>query len=319
MRAAVIGTGMMGPGIAMTLTLGGVEAVILGRTEESGARGLAAAHRQLDLLAANGLVSAAQQEFSKGALRASADFDGEAAAADLVIESGPEDMDFKQDLFAKLDRITRPDTVLTSNTSGLSITAIASRCARPDRILTTHFWNPPHLMPLVEVVMGAQTDRETALNVRDLLRRCGKVPVLVTKDTPGQLGNRMHMALVREAAHIVSEGIAGAEDVDLAARMGFGLRLPMYGVLEHMDIVGLDMSKGILEYVASDLYNGQEAPRRYQELVSAGDLGAKTGHGFYDWTVRSADEARARRDGFVLQMLRWKADRSKNGDSGEGA
>jgi 3-hydroxybutyryl-CoA dehydrogenase len=129
---------------------------------------------------------------------------------------------------------------------------------------------------------------------------------LVKKDTPGQLGNRMHMALIREAAHIVSEGIASVEDVDQAASMSFGLRLPMYGVLEHMDIVGLDMSMGILEYVASDLYNEVEAPARYRELVGGGDLGAKTGKGFYDWGVKSADEARARRDGFVLQMLRWR-------------
>jgi len=306
MKAAVIGTGMMGPGIAMTLTLGGVEAVILGRTEESAAKGLQAGRAQLALLAANELATPEQVRFAEANLRASTSFEEEVSAADLVIESGPERLEFKQELFARLDALTRPDTLLTSNTSGISITAIAERCTRPERTMTTHFWNPPHLMPLVEVVMGERTDAEAAGRMRELLRRCGKTPVLVKKDTPGQLGNRMHMALVREAAHIVSEGIADTEEVDLAARMGFGLRLPMYGVLEHMDIVGLDMSKGILEYVATDLYNEQEAPARYRELVERGDLGAKTGQGFYDWTVRSADEARARRDGFVLQMLRWQ-------------
>ncbi len=309
MKAAVIGTGMMGPGIAMTLTLGGVEAVILGRSDESAAAGGAAARRQLALLAANGLATEDQVRFSETNLRASTAFDDEIAAADLVIESGPENLAWKQEMFERLDSLTRPDCILTSNTSGLSITAIAERCKHSERVMTTHFWNPPHLMPLVEVVMGAKTSLALAEKVRDLLQSCGKAPVVVKKDTPGQLGNRMHMALIREAAHIVSEGIAGVEDVDLAARMSFGLRLPMYGLLEHMDIVGLDMSKGILEYVATDLYNGVEAPPRYRELVENGDLGAKTGRGFYDWSVRSADEARARRDGFVLQMLRWRKER----------
>lgn len=306
MKAAVIGTGMMGPGIAMTLTLGGVESVILGRTEESAAAGLAAAGRQLALLAANDLVTPEQVEFSRAHLRAAAAFEEEVAAAELVIESGPENLPFKQELFARLDALTPPATLLTSNTSGLSITAIAERCRFPERVMTTHFWNPPHLMPLVEVVMGARTSLPLAEKMRDLLTACGKTPVLVRKDTPGQLGNRMHMALIREAAHIVSEGIASAEEVDTAARMSFGLRLPMYGLLEHMDIVGLDMSMGILEYVATDLYNAVEAPAKYKELVGRGDLGAKTGQGFYDWSVKSADEARARRDAFVLQMLRWR-------------
>lgn len=315
MKAAVIGTGMMGPGIAMTLTLGGAGAVILGRTEDSAARGLAAARRQLALLFENGLVTESQRQFSEENLRASTDLKGEAEAADLVVESGPEQLAFKQELFARLDEWARPEALLTSNTSGLSITAIAERCERPARVMTTHFWNPPHLMPLVEIVLGDRTDLEAAEEVRGLLARCGKTPVIVKRDTPGQLGNRMHMALIREAAHIVSEGIADAAEVDMAARMSFGLRLPMYGLLEHMDLVGLDMSMGILEYVATDLYNETTAPLRYRELVENGDLGAKTGRGFYDWSVKSPEEARARRDAFVLQMLRWQRAGSVNGTS----
>ena len=307
MKAAVIGTGMMGPGIAMSLTLGGVEAVILGRTVQSAAAGLAAARGQFELLERHGLVTAEQAAFSSAHLRASTALEVEVSGADLVVESGPENMAFKQELFERLDGLT--DGILTSNTSGLSITAIAERCRKPERVMTTHFWNPPHLMPLVEIVLGERTSPELAERVRALLTACGKVPVVVKKDTPGQLGNRLQMAMVREAAHIVSEGIADASEVDLAVRMGFGIRFPMYGLLEHMDIVGLDMTKGILEYVSRDLYNGAEAPPRYQELVARGDLGAKTGRGFYDWTEKSAAETKARRDGFVLQMLKWQRER----------
>ena len=218
-RAAVIGTGMMGPGIAMTLATGGLDAVILGRTDESAGKGLAQARRQLNLLAEHGLVDAGVAAEAAPRLSASTDFEGAVGAADIVIESAPEDMLFKQDLFARMDRIARPEAVLTSNTSGLSITAISSRCEHPERVMTTHFWNPPHLVPLVEVVMGARTDAALASAVHALLARCGKVPVLVKKDTPGQLGNRMQMAMVREAAHIVREGIADAEAVDTAARL----------------------------------------------------------------------------------------------------
>jgi 3-hydroxybutyryl-CoA dehydrogenase len=222
------------------------------------------------------------------------------------VESAPEDMDFKQDLFAKLDAATRPSAVLASNTSGLSITAIASRCERPERVLTTHFWNPPHLMPLVEVVKGEKTSDDVAQAVRNLLAACGKTPVVVKKDRPGQLGNRLQMALVREAVNIVAEGIADAEDVDTVAKNGFGIRLPAYGIFEHQDVVGLDLGIRVVEYVARDLYNQPRAPEYMRELLRQGHLGAKTGRGFYDWSSKSVDDVKARRDAFLVEVLRYR-------------
>jgi 3-hydroxybutyryl-CoA dehydrogenase len=213
-------------------------------------------------------------------------------------------MTLKQELFARMDVIARPAAVLASNTSGLSITAIASRCQRPERVLTTHFWNPPHLMPLVEVVKGERTSEEVAQAVLKLLTACGKTPVLVRKDRPGQLGNRLHMALLREAVNIVAEGIATAEDVDRALKTGFGLRLPVYGVFEHADLVGLDLTHAVLDYTAPDLYSQPQAPPLLKELLGKGDLGVKSGKGFYDWSKKSAEEVVARRDRFVLEFLR---------------
>lgn len=299
---------MMGPGIAGALAYGGVQATILSRTADSAAEGLKKALAQLELLESNGLLEADRAAKARQLLTSSADFDGLIPMMDLVVESAPENMEFKQDLFAKLDAISKPDAVLASNTSGMSITAIASKCLRPERVMTTHFWNPPHLMPLVEIVRGAKTDPAMAEEVRVLLAYCGKVPVIVKRDTPGQLGNRLQMALVREAVHIVQEGIADVEDVDLAARSGFGLRLPMYGIFEHQDIVGLDMAKNIVDYVATDLNCERRAPQLMQDLVAQGHLGAKTGKGFYDWSVKSADQVKARRDKFVLQVLKWTRD-----------
>jgi 3-hydroxybutyryl-CoA dehydrogenase len=306
-KGAVIGTGMMGPGTAMTLALGGVRTVIVSRTEEGAARGLRTALAQLSLLEQHGLVEAAKAGAARELLSSSASLEQSVADADIVNESVLERMELKQELFERLDGLAKPEAALTSNTSGLSITVIASRCERPERVMTTHFWNPPHLIPLVEVVCGEKTDRALALEVKDLLARCGKVPVMVKKDRPGQLGNRMQMALVREAINILQEGIADAADVDLAVKTGFGMRLPVYGVLEHQDIVGLDLGSAVLDYVTRDLNNEPGMPKLTRELMEKGHLGVKAGRGYYDWSKKDAEAIKARRDRFLLEFLKnWK-------------
>ena len=305
-NAAVIGTGMMGPGIALTLALGGLPSTILSRTSEGAAQGVEKARAQARLLAANDLADRLAVERALGLIAASTEFEETIRTASLVVESGPEDMPFKQDLFERMDRLASPQAVLASNTSGMSISAIAARCARPERVLTTHFWNPPHLMPLVEIVRGEKTSESVAEAVRTLLVACGKTPVVVKKDRPGQLGNRLQMALMREAAYIVAEGIADADDVDTVVKNGFGLRMPAYGTLEHMDVTGLDLGLAVVDYVARDLYNEPRAPEYLRDLVRSGHLGAKTGKGFYDWSVKSADQVRARRDEFLVEVLRLR-------------
>ena len=302
--AVVIGTGMMGPGIAATLAAGGVETTIVSRDARKAGLAVDKARADVRLLVDNGLRSPAHI----AALNGAADLENAVASADLVIESAPEDMELKQALFAHLDRIAKPDAVLASNTSGLSITAIASRSEHPERILTAHFWNPPHLMPLVEIVKGERTYDAVAQWLFELLEHCGKTAVLIQKDRPGQLGNRLQMALLREACAIVEQGIASVEDVDRAAKAGFGLRLPAYGIFEHQDAVGLDMGLGILDYIAHDLYSEPRAPDYYREKVAAGKLGAKTGEGFYLWGAqqggRDIGEVKRRRDEFVLDCLK---------------
>ena len=304
--ASVVGTGMMGPGIALTLALGGIRVTLLSRTAEGASRGVEKAREQGRVLSGSQLAEAGEVERALQLLGGSTDFEGSVERADLVVESGPEDLEWKQALFGRMDRLAGPEAVLASNTSGLSITAIARDCRRGERVLTTHFWNPPHLMPLVEIVQGERTSADVAREVRDLLAGCGKTPVVVRKDRPGQLGNRLQMALVREAANIVAEGIADAEDVDTVARNGFGLRMPAYGILEHQDVVGLDLGLRVVEYVAPDLYNEPRAPEYFRELVRQGDLGARTGRGFYDWSVKSAEGVRARRDAFLVEVLRYR-------------
>jgi 3-hydroxybutyryl-CoA dehydrogenase len=258
----------------------------------------------LSALEGYGLIDGGRAADARSRLFATAAFDTTIAGADLVIESAPEKLEFKQELFSRLDTISRPTAVLTSNTSGLSITAIASRCSHPERVMTTHFWNPPHLIPLVEIVKGERTEPALAQAVKELMARCGKVPVMVKRDTPGQLGNRLQMALWREAVHIVEAGIADAEDVDLAAKCGFGLRLPVYGMFEHMDLVGLELASTVMSYAATDLYSERRAPQIMYTKMAAGETGAAAGKGFYDWSRKSADEVKARRDRFILGFLR---------------
>jgi 3-hydroxybutyryl-CoA dehydrogenase len=303
--AVVIGTGMMGPGIALTLALGGLRTVILSRTAARAAEAVERAREQGRLLASRQLAGDGEVGAAAARLGGSCELDSAVADCGLAVESGPEDMTWKQDLFARMDSLNAR-AILASNTSGLSITAIAARCTKPERVVTTHFWNPPHLMPLVEIVRGEKTSAAVAEDVRALLTRCGKTPVIVKKDRPGQLGNRLQMALVREAANIVAEGIADAEAVDTVAKNGFGLRMPAYGILEHQDVVGLDLGRAVLEYVARDLYNEPRAPEHFRELVRRGDLGAKAGRGFYDWSVKSADQVKKERDEFLIEVLQYR-------------
>lgn len=310
-HVAVAGTGMMGPGIAAVFALAGRRATIVSRTPDGAARGVATARSLIAELSANELAEPDQAEDAAARLEASTDPESAARAAQLFVESIPEDLAVKQTFFTRLDKAA-PNTILSSNTSGISITAIAAKAARPERILTTHFWNPPHLMPLVEVVMGERTGKAIAEGVVDLLRACGKVPVLVRKDRPGQLGNRIQHAMIRECVNIVQEGIATAEDVDLAVRTGVGLRFPAYGVFEHADLVGLDLVKAVQDYVLPDLSTVQGAGRLHAGKVARGELGAKTGRGFLEWPPQKAEEVRARRDAFLIQFLRWERTRRAN-------
>jgi 3-hydroxybutyryl-CoA dehydrogenase len=302
-RVAVAGTGMMGPGIAATFALAGKEAVIVSRTAEGAAKGVATAQGLVATLAANGLADPAQAKAAQGRFSPSHDPEAAVKSVQLFVESIAENLAIKQDYFARLDAAA-PDTILCSNTSGISITEIAAKCKKPERVFTTHFWNPPYLMPLVEVIMGRRSDRAMAEGVVALLKACGKVPVLVRKDVPGQLGNRIQHAMIRECMYIVQEGIASAEDVDLAVKAGVGLRFPVYGVFEHADLVGLELVKAVQDYVVPDLGKAQGATPIHNEKITKGETGAKVGKGFLDWPAGKAEQVRARRDAFLMEFLR---------------
>jgi 3-hydroxybutyryl-CoA dehydrogenase len=314
-NVVVIGTGMMGPGIATSLALAGHRVCLVGRSTESLDRGLAATRGGIDLLRREGLADAPRAESAIESLRGTTHLAAAVESAEFVFESIVEDLAEKQRLFGQLERLAPKGAIFASNTSGLPISRVAEGLDYPDRAATTHFWNPAHLMPLVEIVKGERTSDDTVARLRALLDGAGKQTVVVLKDVPGQLGNRLLHALFREALHIVHEGIASVEDVDLAIRNGPGLRFPAYGPLEHADIIGLDMQLAIDSYLFAELCDLREAPSLLVERVARGDMGARTGRGLYDWSIRDAAEVRARRDQFIIDRLKDRRARESPGGS----
>jgi 3-hydroxybutyryl-CoA dehydrogenase len=303
-RVAVIGTGMMGPGIAMTLALAGHPVTLFGRSPDSVSRGLATVERGLQQLRDERLTNARSAQAARRRIQGATDLAGAVGRAAFVFESIVEELDLKQQLFGQLDQLAPTDAIFASNTSGLPITRIAEPMAHPERVATAHFWNPAHLMPLVELVKGERTSESTIEKLRQVLGSAGKRTVTVRKDVPGQLGNRLQHALFREAFHIIQEGVASVEDVDAAIKYGPGLRFPAYGLLEHADMVGLDMMQAIDSYLFPALSSAAGPPAFLRELIARGDLGAKTGHGLYDWTQRNAADVLAARDRFIAARLR---------------
>ena len=305
-KAVVIGSGQMGPGIAFTLASVGCETKIYGRTDVSVDRGMQAFARILDLLSSEQCLDTGRVGPLTELVSGTTDLEAAVGDADLVIESIPENLGLKQEFFLRLEKACPADTILTSNTSGLPATSIAEFLEHPQRFAVTHFWNPPHLMPLVEVVKGEKTEMSTVDTLSDLLTRAGKKPVKVLKDTPGQLGNRLFQALIREAIFMVEEGIVSIEDVDTAVKNGLGRRFPVYGPLEHNDVVGLDTLYAIESYMFGSLCNDTEPSALITEKFNKGELGVKSGRGFYDWKVRDSSEVVRKRDNFLLELLKME-------------
>jgi 3-hydroxybutyryl-CoA dehydrogenase len=232
------------------------------------------------------------------------DIDGDAVRnADLVIEAVFEDMALKQEIFAKLEARCRPDTLFCTNSSVMSPSEISAKLKYRDRFAGTHFWNPGHLIPLVEVIKSDATSDETADTVMKILAEVGKKPVLCKKDVPGFIANRMQHALWREAVHIVEEGIADASTVDEAVRYSFGLRLPRLAPLENADMVGLDLTCNIHDYIFKSLCNDREASKLLAKLRDEGKLGFKSGEGFQKWSEEDKKQSIEGLNRYLVNML----------------
>ena len=290
-RIAVIGAGLMGHGIAQVFALAGHSVTITDSVAAS-------------LEAVKSRISANLRDLGEDAkaverVRPCANLAETVRDADYVVEAVLEDLPLKQKLFGEIERHVSPDTILASNTSVIPITAIMQGLARRERALGTHWWNPPFLVPLVEVIETQWTSPQVVAWTVKLHEMAGKKPAHVKKDVTGFIGNRLQHALWREAISLVENGVCDAETVDAVVKSSFGLRLPVLGPLENADLVGTDLTLAIHNIVLKDI-DSRPGPSPYlQKLVADGKLGFKSGEGFRKW---NSEEQAALRSALVQHL-----------------
>ncbi len=304
-RVMVVGAGRMGSGIGAMAALAGHPVTLVDLSEEQAAKGIEKALECIRLREEQELATHEEARKAAGLFKVGTDIEAEADQAFLVIEAIVEKLEAKQKLFQRLDQVLPREVPICSNTSGLRITEISRLCTCcPERTMTTHFWLPAHLVPLVEVVMGEKTEEGAAVMVRDELKKWKKSPVLVRRDLPGQLANRVFQAIIREAIDIVASGLATAEDVDTAIAAGMAMRFPVWGPLKHLDAIGTDLGLAVQETVLPDICARRHAGDYIRQMVADGHLGAKTGKGFYDWTEREIGDDMKKRDQFIIEACK---------------
>lgn len=224
---------------------------------------------------------------------------------DIIIEAIIEKMDIKQDFWKEVEEIAKPDAIFASNTSGLSITGISKKLKDKGRFAGMHFWNPPHIIPLVELIKGDETKDETIDILFELAKKIDKEPVVVKKDAPGFIGNRLQFAVFREALNIVEQGIADIEDVDRAMKYGPGFRYPIIGPLQTADLGGLDTFYFISLYLFNEISDAKKPQNILKDLIDKNHLGTKTKKGFYDYSNGKDEEAIKYRDKMFFKMLKY--------------
>ncbi len=284
MKGTLIGVGTMGPGIAATLARGGLEVTCYD-------------------------VSAAQlrkAESEMHALQVRVAFESDlaraVAAADLVVEAVPEKLELKQAVFRELEKLAPANTILATNTSGIPITLLQEAVSNKGRVVGMHWSNPPHIIPVVEVIAGRHTEAAVLVRARKLVADCGLIPVVVEKDIPGFVHNRLLYAILREAVSLVEKGVVSPEELDKCFKWGLGLKLSVIGPMELLDVAGLDIYEAVASYLNKDLDNGAAVPGYISEKTRAKQLGMKTGKGIFEYTPEKAQQLRAERGARLLAV-----------------
>jgi 3-hydroxybutyryl-CoA dehydrogenase len=281
MKVVVIGAGTMGHGIAQVSALYGCETVLVDTTDDIAQGGAARAMANIDQGVVRGKVTMGDADAARKLLTASSDMMGAVVGADVVVEAVPERIDLKKAILATADAHMPPHAILGSNTSSLSITDLQNDLTYPERVVGMHFFNPVHINPLVELVRGGRTSDATMEGALEFVRRIQKEPVVV-RDSPGFATSRLGVLLGLEAMRMLEEGVASAADIDRALELGY--RHPM-GPLKLTDLVGLDVRLDIARYLHDKLGAAHfKPPAILEKLVAEGNLGKKTGRGFYDWS-----------------------------------
>ena len=304
-RIAVVGAGLIGHGIAQVFARSGHHVNLTSRSEASLEKATGRIESDLRMLVDMGAITGEEAESTAANIHPINEPESAVGDADVVFEAVYEDLDLKRDLFRWLDRVCREEAIIASSTSTFTATQLGSSTGRPDRVVVAHFVNPPYLMPLVEVVPGNGTSRETVATIVDLVEQAGNEPVVIEKEVPGFVSVRLQMALAREAISLVQAGVASPADIDTVIKTSIGRRWATAGVFEVLDIAGWDTISAVSSHVLPDLDPPSEVPTLLREKVERGELGVKSGRGFYDWTPESAEALRQRIAWALIEIGRW--------------
>ncbi len=303
-QIAVIGAGLMGHGLAQIFATKGCQVVLMDLKQDLLDKAIENIRSNLLLMSQNGIGTEQDIEPALQSITTTIDLKNAGEGAQFVVEAVAEKLEIKQRIFQELDAVCPSDTILATNTSVISITEIAEKASNRQRIVGTHFWNPPFLIPLVEVIKGRDTDPKVVDDTISFMKKMGKHPVRVEKDVPGFVGNRLQHALWREALSIVEQGIASPETVDEVIKNGFGIRLPVLGPLENMDLAGLDLTLAIHDYIFKHLDISQEASPLLRQKVKDGELGFKSSRGFSEWTEETMALSRKNLLEYLLKYVK---------------
>ena len=309
-RLAVVGAGTMGHGIALVFAQAGLQVTLTDSNGQVLGQALGRIQATLETCSRHSPLSVRSDsaESVLERITVASALSEAVSGADFVVEAVFENLEVKRELFRQIEGHCPPHVIITSTTSSYCVRDLAVALRHPERFLVTHFWNPPYVIPVVEVMPGECSSAEAVETTFALLKKAGKVPALVKKDVAGFVGNRLQHALRREAIAIVAQGIASPQDVDLIARLSFGLRLPVMGPLETVDLGGLDLTQAIQSYLLAELDRSTAPAQLVNDKVARGELGAKTGKGFYDWPEGQHARTVRRRDTALIEMVAWLRD-----------
>lgn len=303
-KVAVIGTGTMGPGIAQIFSQSGLKVILYDINVDQLEKATQAIENNLKIFIKSGILTSQESNETRQRIVSTSNLKEAAQVSDFVLEAVPEVLDIKRSVFNTLDSLCPPDVILATNTSGLSITEIAKATQSPGRVVGMHWWNPPVIIPAIEIIKGELTDDETLTITKAMVTKIRKIPVIVKKDVPGFLGNRMQYALMREAIALLNEGVASAEDIDMMIKAGIGFKFPVMGPLETIDMAGIDIFYRVSQYLYGKLDQSSFPPAMIKEKVDKNELGLKTGRGFYDYTNVDIQALMAKRIKKLLIILR---------------
>ena len=303
-RIAVIGAGLMGHGIAQEFASAGYHVRLHDVTDEHLQTAYTQIEKNLKVFAENAIIEEENIPSTLQRIQTATELATVAENADFVVEAVTENLPLKQQIFEELDAICPPHTILASNTTALMPSQIGINAKRKDKILNTHYFNPPYLIPLVELIRSPDTSDETVSVAFELLTAIGKTPAIIEKEALGFVGPRLQAALIREAFAIVERGIASAETVDLVVRNSFGRRLSIAGPFEVFELAGWDLVLAAFEELYKDLNSSDDINPLLQQMVESGKLGVKSKEGFYEWTDEKVQELRDKMNQVLIQRAK---------------